>query len=178
MSKLFKEVAEKIRKNAESKGRKILSFSRSEYNELATSILNTPEHKVETVKLKGGELVKTIKEPVKEFRGFIKGVLKDFGVDEQEAANIETKYQFKETKTTWLYDLAKEVDYQYMSLGKKLDFPTRKDFTGSISLDNVKESTNTYKAPKTGVEGKIKKKAHVKLKAKSKPGKWLKEKVK
>ena len=176
--KTFKEVFDEIKGSSSGSGRQVKSFSRADFDELMTAYLNTPEYEAEVAKIKEGNMVTEKIKPVAAFRGMLKEVIKSFGVDEQEAAGILETYKFKESQGRALYDLFAELMYQYMEAGKKFDLLTKKDFKGGIIMEDVAASTASYKTPRTGEIGEVKKENHKKIKAKSKVPKWLKKSLK
>lgn len=178
MAKTFNEVFEEIKSNisVSASGKPVKTFSRSDFDKLAKAFLNTPDYKLETVSLKGGELVDKEVEPVKQLRGMIKRILLDFGVDKQEAERVMTD-AYEIHNVDGLYEFVSELLYQYMNTGKKFDFLTREDFAGSILLKDVAETTSTHKDIRTKEEFQVHKKAHKVLEKKSKVPKWLKSRI-
>jgi hypothetical protein len=178
MAKQFTEVFEEIKANlsTSASGKPVKSFSRSDFDKLAKAFLNTPGYKAESVSFRGGELVKKELEPVKELRKMIQKILLDFGVDKQEAAGIlEETYEIRSVEG--IYELCSELIYQYANAGKKFDFITKEDFSGSILLKDVEAGVSTHKDIRTGEEFKVEKKAHKVLDKKSKVPKWLKNRI-
>ena len=81
------------------------------------------------------------------------------------------------------YDEAiKELDYQYMETGRRIDFLPKEDFQGSIYLKEEEEVTKEFKVPNkkdengnaVTVRGTIER--HIQLKSKSKAPKNKKKK--
>jgi len=179
MAQSFTEVFEEIKSNLTTSkaGKTVKSFNRSQFDKLAKAYLNSTDYTIEVAGTKGGELVKTTIEPVKAFRGMLKRILIEFGVDKQEAETILDSS--KEIKNVdGIYELCSELIYQYMNAGKKFDFITREDFAGSLTLKEIGESISEHKDIRTGEKFKVSKKAHKVLDKKSKTPKWLKNRVK
>jgi hypothetical protein len=175
MAKTFNEVFEEIKSNVSvsASGKPVKSFSRSDFDKLAKAYVNTPDYTVESVSLKGGELVKKEIKPVEQLRGMIQRILVDFGVDKQESARImDSSYEIR--NVDGVYELCSELVYQYANAGKKFDFITREDFAGSVLLNDIEAGVSKHKDIRTGAEFEVEKKAHKVLKAKSKVPKWLK----
>lgn len=176
MAKTFEEVFNEIKGNVtlSKKGKIVKSFSRTDFDKLAKAFLNTPGYTVTAIGTKEGEVVEKEIKPVEKFRGMIQAILKDFGVDKQEAARVlEDSYEIK--NIDGMYEVCSELIYKYLDAGKKFDFITQNDFLGSLTVDEVAETVGTFRNIRTKEEIKIKKKAHKVLKHKSKCPKWLKE---
>jgi len=178
--KTFDEVFNEIKSNVSvSKSGKVKkTFSKTDFDKLLKAFMNTPDYEMQVAGTKGGEMVTKTVYPVKEFRKFVEKVLADFGVDAQERKKMESEYDFSNPDA--FYYFMSEFLMVYMSAGKKFDFPTKEDFSGSISLKDVAESVGTYKPIGKNSEGKdpfkIKTGAHKILEKKSKAPKWLKKK--
>lgn len=178
MAKTFEEVFNEIKGSVHlsKKGKVVKLFSRADFDKLAKALVNTPEYTVKTYSTKEGNLVEKEIKPIEKFRNVIQAVLKDFGVDSQEAAKVLDKsYEIK--NVDGLYELCSELIYAYISAGKKFDFITKADFAGSLTLDEISESIGEVTSVKTREKSMVKKKAHKILSKKSKCPKWLKSKV-
>lgn len=180
MAKNFYEVLAEIKAGAEASS--VKSFSKSDFEKLVRAFVNTPDYECEIVKTKNGEMVKSTVNPVANFRGMIRTILKDFGVDKAEAEKVMTEY---EIRTCDMYEFVSEIIYKYMEAGKKFDFINKEDFSGSMSLKFVEEEEKEYTEirkkdadPSVPLKTfKQRKKAHKVLEKKSKCPKWLKERV-
>lgn len=177
-NKTFNEVFEEIRASltVSKKGKPVKSFSRADFDKLAKAFLNTPDYTIQAAIVKDGQLSSKEIKPVELFRGMIQRILIEFGVDKQEAAKVMNETEFK--NVDGLYEVVSELIYQYMNAGKKFDFISREDFTGSLSLKEITETISTHKDIRTGEEFKVEKKAHKLLEKKSKCPKWLKKRQK
>lgn len=173
MARTFNEVFEGIKSEIES-GNKKRGFSRTDFNKLATAFLNNTEYTSVRAKTKNGALVEEQIMPVKAFRKMLETILKDFGVDKQEAARILDNYEIK--KADCMYELCSELIYEYMNTGKKFDFIAKPDWNTTLWIDEVEETTTSHKVPKTGEVVKVKKDKHRVTKRKSKCPNWLKSK--
>lgn len=164
----FKDVFEEIKEG--SKGSKV-TFSRADFDKLAKAYMNEVGYKAN---VHGKEEGDASVETVKSLRGMIKKILKDFGVDEQEAAIIMTEeYQIK--NVDGIYEMCSELVYNYVDAGKKFAFIPKDDFEGSLTLDIVEASTTTTKGVgEDAATFKVEKQKHKKIKVKSSCPKWLK----
>lgn len=98
--------------------------SRSDLVDLAQTMLNTPEHEV-TVYIKGADKKPTTVTvtPAKDYRESLKTTLiKDFGVDKDEAEKIMT-IPFNKKHAAALIDVATHVIKDNMDVGRKFIFP-------------------------------------------------------
>jgi hypothetical protein len=174
--KSFQEVFNEIRSNVtmSKKGKPVKSFSKSDFDRLAKAFLNERGYKTEVVGTKEGSMVTKEVLPVDEFRGMIKIILQDFGVDKQEAQKMIDSYEIH--NVDGLYELCSELLYQYMNAGKKFDFMPKKDFVGSMSIKEVAAAEGLFTDIRTKEKITIKKEAHKLLEKKSKCPKWLKSK--
>lgn len=177
MAQTFAETFNDIRANISNtkSGAPIRTFSRADFDRLATAFLNEVDYKVDVAKVKAGELSLTPVHPVQEFRKSLRTILLDFGVDKQDAERIMTA-DYEITKVDGLYEICSELVYQYAAL-KKFDFLPRETFNGSLTVKEVGESVSTHKHIQTKEEYKVKKKPHQVLERKSKTPTWLKEKM-
>ncbi|WP_304576658.1 hypothetical protein [Romboutsia ilealis] len=173
MAKTFNEVFEEIRTEIET-GKKKRGFSRTDFNKLATAFLNNTEYTSVKAKTKNGALVEEEIMPVKAFRKMLEVILKDFGVDKQEAARVLDNYEIK--KADCMYELCSELIYEYMNAGKKFDFIAKPDWNTTLWIDEEAPSTKKHKIPKTDKYVEVKKEKHRVTKRKSKCPNWLKSK--
>lgn len=180
--KTLNEIVTEMKSNASTtkSGKVKKTFSRSDFDAMTSALLNEVDYSVDTVSTKNGELVTKTTYPVKEFRGMMKKVLLDYGVDKQEAETMMDEYKFG--KVTGFYPIASAAIVEYCGAGKKFDFPTEKDFKGSLTIEDIGATTKEYQSiRKAGEDGpsekfKVKTEAHRSLKSSGKPPKWLKKK--
>lgn len=114
---------------------KVRGFSRSDFDALLLSFINTADYEAVDYKLKDGEKVEVKKYPVKAFREMFKSVLKDFGVDAAQSEAVLDDYKFKKKDIAGMYDFMTEYLIQYLETTRKLTFPTKE--SGSFSLKTV-----------------------------------------
>lgn len=123
------------------------TFSKVDFNTLATSLLNEVGYEASAHKTKKGEVVTETITPVDDFRNDIKKILVEYGIDTQEAEKFVSDYKFK--KAEWMYPLMSEILYNYMETGHKFTFLAKEDFAASIMTKKVKANTATFTNPKT-----------------------------
>lgn len=153
----FEKVYEEIRASLkpDKDGQLSGSFKKSDYLNLAKAMLNTPDYSTEIVKSRNDEdgtvVTETLK-PVEMFREkFLKPILKDCGVDAAEADMVMT---MEIKKVEGLYELVKELDYQYMMAGRNVDFLPKEDFKASMSIDHHDEFVRESRVPgKKDIDG-------------------------
>lgn len=180
MSK-FNEIYDKYSKeNAEaSKGKKHpgVGFSKKKEAVFTQSLLNTNDYKQTVVKTKNGEFIDEEITPVADFRKqFIGGVLSKYGVDKQICNDANENYEFTEKQASAFNNLARESIEQFMRAGFTYDFNKKKDFAGSIKLNNIDDRVITSRVPGTDVSIKTHEFPHKVLVKKSGTPKWCKEK--
>lgn len=177
MSQTFNEVFEEIKASiaVEDGKKKKRGFSRTEFNRLAKAFVNDHNFTSTRAKTKGGVMVEEEIMPVKEFRKMLETMLKDFGVDKQEAAAVLDTYEFK--KFDGMYEFCSELIYQYMNTGKRFDFVPKVDWNTTLWIDEVEECESYHINPKDpkGPKKKVKKQKHRVTGKKSKCPAWLKE---
>lgn len=142
MAKTFKEVKAELIANVKrgKNGNIIHSFSKTDFNEMINAMINDPEYQMETVKVVDGELTNFSTPVVKEVRDkLLIPVLMKAGVDKAEATELASTFRYSNNQTSCLYDFVVDAIYQYMDAGKKINFPNRQDFNGSIYLKDVDE---------------------------------------
>ena len=157
------------------KNKPVKSFSRADFNKLATAFLNEEAYVINSVGTKDGAMVTKEVLPIKEFRNMLRVILVDFGVDKQEAQRVVDGYDIH--NVDGLYEVCSELVFQYIAAGKKFDFIPKEDFIGSLSLKDLGPSVGEFRDIKTKDLIKVSKKAHSLLEKRSKCPKWLKERV-
>ena len=172
-SKRIKEIMDGVKKA--KNGKVNPSFSRKFYDDVAGAILNDPDYETTEFKVRNGKPTEIKSKPSRAFREkLLLPIAKGFGVDEADANKFCENYKFTPTQANTIYDLMSAINWEYMNCGKILRLPSKKDFTGSIFIKDVPEST--FVQPKTGK--KTKSKAHRALGKKSSTPAWCKESVK
>ena len=141
--------------------------SKSQFNELATTLLNDPDYEEKTVRVQKGEKVEVVSHPVADLRKkMIGGIAKDAGLDAADASKLIENHQFD---TLPLYPVFAAALEGYLEAGKTFAFIPREDMQGSIMIEDKPEDTKTYKVPgKEGVTTTSIYGAHRKYKVKSK----------
>lgn len=174
----FQQVFEEVKSEVSTtpKGKPMRSFSRSAFDRLAKAMVNDINYKIEQAGVKKGELVKKDLYPVQEYRKSLHRILVDFGVDKQEADRILTE-EYEIRHVDGFYELVSELPYQYMNAGKKFDFIQREDFSGSLTIKEVDETTTEHQNIRTKEKFKVKKQKHKVLEKQSKAPSWLKSKA-
>lgn len=156
-------------------------FNKRNYQALLKAMLNDPDIKMVTVKLKDGEVSSADDIMVtQEFREFLRKILVKAGVDNNDAKAIMSE-DFTIDNVDGLYEFFATSLWLYMDSGNRFDMIPTKDFKGSIFIENVPETKKTYDAKdpkKPKGENYIgtyetTKKAHKKLGVKSTCPSWL-----
>lgn len=180
--KTFKEVLDEIKSEVPvtPKGKKKKTFSRADFDRLTKAYLNDVESTIQVAGIKNGEMVEKEVQPVKLFRGMLKKILLDFGVDKQESEAMLDNYNI--ANVDGMYELCSEIIYNYLVADKKFDFLTKKTFMGSLTISDIGETTKEYsEIGKKDDDGERKKfkvttENHQRLEKQSKAPKWLKKK--
>lgn len=160
--------------------KKALTFNREAFEDVVTSLINTPEYEVETAskdaESETGYKVTTTK-PVAELRKSLEQFLIDAGVDKAEAAHQAATAEIK--KLNGIYEIFSEALYQYLKAGKKFNFVTKTDFQGSLELQENEETVKEYTNMQSPTKDKFKKREgkHSKVKASSKVPQWLAQRI-
>lgn len=180
MAKSYKEVMKALEDSAKNSRR----YSSGDHTELMQSIINTPDYQASYyTNPSGNEPVSITKEPVKDYRDALKDlVVKEFGVDKNEAKRMDT-VEFSKKHAAAIIDVAKANDHDYMSTGKKLKLPQMgADETavtlGFETLPEKVEATNKIVDGKSVPTGKtIKTEKRTVTKAGNKVPAWMKSEV-
>lgn len=125
------------------------TFNRQEFDSLARAFINTPDYEMEVIKKRNddGTVEKETVKPVEQFRkNFLRPILKEFGVDNEELKNLD---DFEIQRVKALYPFMMELLFQYMKTGRQLDFIPKEDFEGSCQLEEIDEQIKEYKPPVT-----------------------------
>jgi len=167
LNETMKRITSNIKKS--KKGNPIGSFSRNDFNQLVNAYMNDTSYQMDYCVIRDGKKeVQTIP-VVKEFREkVLVPLLVEFGVDKQEAVRVIDSYKFKQNQTDGFYELIMDIVYRYMETGKKLNFPSREDFNGSIRLKDIEGGVTVNREGK-----KVERKNHKSLVKKSSCPSWL-----
>ena len=182
MGKKFNEVWSLLNKeNKElTKGRKHrnVPYSKRKESILTQALLNDPDHEVKIVKSKNGNFVTDTVKPVEEFRkNMVAKVLRDNGIDKQQAEERAANYQFSTAQAQALNDLSKEATEQFLRAGFTYKFPDKEDFSASIKMRDVEDRVVSGKVPNTDRVTKTHEKAHKVIVKKSGTPRYCKERV-
>lgn len=153
-------------------------FNKKNFQSLLKAMINDPEFKSVTVKLKDGG-VETVDDVMvtKDFREFLRKILVKAGIDSNDSQAIMAS-DFVIENVDGLYEFFSTAMYLYMNSGNKFDLIPTNDFKGSIYLEEVPETIKISEAknPKTKESlgtYETTKKSHKKLVAKSSCPSWL-----
>lgn len=182
---LVKSMSEKVSKTGNK------NHSNGDLNDLAATLLNTPEQEVtKIVATNGGESYTEVKtQPVKEHRDELKKmVVKNFGISQEEAKKLDTA-PLSNGYAASMMNLATTVQGDYLSTGKKLNFPVRDAGATKMGIQQItlpekveetkmiaKQEDGSYKSVPTGKTIKTAKRQA--LKATNTVPKYLKSEVK
>ena len=153
-------------------------FNKKTYTNLLRAMMNDPNLKMVTVKLKKGDIDTTDDIMVSQlFREFLKGVLIKAGVDASDASAVMSE-DFTIDNADGLYEFFATSLYLYMNSGNKFDLIPTPELKASIYLDTIPESSKTAEVrdPKTKESMgtfETTKKAHKVVKVKSSCPSWL-----
>lgn len=155
-TQLCDEIKEKIDSSNRAKGRTSSAVSRSDLENMATTLLNTPDHEV-TVYAYGakdtsgtGEPVGVAKKPAKRYRDSMKPMLRSLGLDKHDADKIDDIPITKEHAAAMM-DVSTTVIHDYMRAGRKFSFPITEP-------DETRMEINCVVAPeRTSVGNRFKK---------------------
>lgn len=179
VDEVLAEISAKTKIGKDGKEKTIYNrFNKRNYQALLKAMLNDPDLKTVTVKLKEGEVDTTEEIMVtKEFREFIRKILVKAGVDVNDS-NAVLSRDFTIDNVDGLYEFFATSMYLYMNSGNRFDLIPTEDFKGSLFIENVPESTKVAEAknPKTRESlgtFETTKKAHKRLGVKSSCPSWL-----
>lgn len=165
-------------KATEGKKHRNVPYSKKKEAQLAQALLNTPDYEMPVMKTKNGEFFEEKQQPVAEFRKqFVEKVLKDNGVDKQQAEAASKEYNFSLAQAQALNNLNRESVEQFMRAGFSYDFGHKKDFAAQIKLRDIPDRVVTGKIPGTGEVVKTHELPHKALVKKSGTPKYCKQKA-
>ena len=163
-----------------SKGKKHgnVPFSRKKETELAKALMNENDYVTTIVKSKSGEFYEAESRPVAEFRKqFIEKILKDNGIDKQQAEKACADYQFSTAQAKAFCELQRENIEQYLRTGSTWDFNKKPDFAASIKMRDVEDRIVEGRVPGSDKRTKTHEKPHKVIIKKSGTPKYCKEKL-
>jgi hypothetical protein len=144
---------ENSKKKKEKKVKTAFPFSKAKKAELTRGLLNDPDYEAEIVKYKDGAFVTETIKPVAEFRKqFIGKVLRDNGIDAQQAEHAVQHYEYSQKQAEAFYPVVAEDVETFMRLGYAYELGKKKDFNGAIYMRDVEGGEKVYHDPSTGKE--------------------------
>lgn len=174
----FNEYLESIKvKNKEkvkNGGRVVSTWSKKDFDNLLTAMLNDNDYEVDVCSVKHGEKITNKIKPVEDFRNkFVKAILESY-MDEADATEKAKHIKFSRSQVESMYPIMSEAIYRYIETGKKFSFMSKDDFIGSIGIKVMPETITENKKYNT----KTKRKEFKTLKKRSSTPIWLKERIK
>ena len=153
-NELFDELyQENTKKKVEKKVKTAFPFSKAKKAELTRSLLNDPDYEAEIVKYRDGGFVTETIHPVAEFRKqFIGKILRDNGIDAQQAEHATQHYEFSQKQAEAFYPLVAEDIENFMRLGYAYELGKKKDFSGAIYMRDVEGGDKVFHDPSSGKE--------------------------
>jgi hypothetical protein len=134
-TQLCEEIAQKVNDNGKAKGKSSCSVSRIDLENIASTLINTPDHSVDVYQYSSrdttgvGDPKPMTKTPSARYRNSLKPVLHSLGLDKHDADKIDD-VAFPREHAAALMDVATTVIHDYMKAGRKFAFPiTSKDET-------------------------------------------------
>lgn len=174
LNEYLESIKTKNKEKVKNGGRLVSTWSKKDFDNLLTTMLNDVDYETEVCGVKHGEKVSTKIHPVKDFREkFVKSIMETY-MDEADAQEKSKHIKFSRSQVESMYPVISEAIYKYMESGKKFSFLTKDDFVGSISIKNMPETVTENKRYNT----KTKRKAFKTLKKRSTTPSWLKERIK
>ena len=165
-------------KATEGKKHRNVPYSKKKESMITHAMLNDPDYEADIVKTKEGEYTHEKINPVKTFREqFIGKVLRDNGIDKQQAADQAEKYEFSATQAQAFNDVAKESIEQFLRAGFTYKLHDKDDMSASIKMREVDERVTTSRVPNSDRTTTTKEKQHMVIVKKSGTPRWCKEKL-
>lgn len=142
------------------------TYNETQFNELATALLNDYNYEMETVATEGGEVVDKVSTPVKDFRDkAITPLLTKAGLDKSEAQTLTETYEFP---TLPIAPLVSEMIEHYTDAGKRFNLQPKRDLKASITMEVVEPVVDkVVQNPKTKEESLLSTDQHRKVKVES-----------
>lgn len=183
-TQLLNDIRTKIDNNNQAKGKVSTAVSRSDLENITTTLLNTPDHTVSVYSFAAkdtngtGEPVCIEKKPVKRYRDSLKPVLKNLGLDKMDVDKIDDIPLPKEHAAAMM-DVVTTAIHDYMKAGRKFSFPitsmdeTRMEMICATAPAKTYVGSNFSKD--SGDESVVVTKERKMLKSKNPVPYWLKE---
>lgn len=176
----YKEICDKLTDSTKQSKR----FSKGDFVELTTGLLNESGHEVSYYTNPSGEQAVAVKkDPVRAYRESLKPILNEFGVDKSEQEKI-FDVEFTKKQAEALIDVAQVAQHDYMATGKKLRLPQLSANETTVTLEQQTlpekvEATKKIEDGKSVPTGKtIRTQERVVTKAGNKVPAWMKSEVK
>ena len=173
--KLKKEITDKVKAAGGTR------HSKSDLTSMTQTLLNTPEQEVPVYIKDSKEPV--ITKPVERYRESLKGVVKQFGVDNAELDKVND-VTFNKEHAEAIMDVAQTVMKDYIGTGRKMIFPITDEAESQMEISMVEKSDKveetrklvqqedgSYKTVPTGKKKSTK--AHREMKVSNKVPAWL-----
>lgn len=181
-SSMLDELSTKIKSGSKDGKKASCSYSKSDLENLTLALLNSPEHVVTEYQMKvseaDGSPVTIDKMPSKRYRESLKPMLRNLGLDKNDAEKV-SDIQFSKEHAASLIGLATVAIKDYIGVGRKFSFPITgpKECRMEFYCDTAPERINQNRFAKTEEEkSKVSKTLErTILKSKSACPSWLKK---
>ena len=168
----------------ENGNQQLKKFNKKTFNKLMTAIANDVDFTTQVVTSSKGEIKNKEDLKVTEgFRKWVQKVVETAGIDPKESAFVlSSDFQIKDCDG--LYEFFATVVWEYLQSGNRFALIDKEDFSGSLYLKEVPESTVIKKDARHPITGEnlgdfeTKTEAHRTLAVKSSCPKWLKTRMK
>ena len=181
-SSMLDELSTKIKSGSKDGKKASCSYSKSDLENLTLALLNSPEHVVTEYQMKvseaDGSPVTIDKMPSKRYRESLKPMLRNLGLDKNDAEKI-SDIQFTKEHASAMMGLATQVIHDYIKAGRKFSFPItdEKECRMEFYCDTAPERINQNRFAKTEEEKSKMSKTLERtiLKAKCQTPSWLRK---
>lgn len=165
-------------KTTEGKKHRNVPYSKKKESMMTQALLNDVDYEADIIKTKEGDFTHEKIQPSRTFREqFIGKVLRDNGIDKQQAAEQVEKYEFSATQAQAFNELAKESTEQFLRAGFTYKLHDKEDLSASIKMREVDDRITTARVPNTDRTTKTREKTHMVIVKKSGTPRWCKEKL-
>ena len=148
-SNLVDELAAKIKAGTKDGRKPTCSYSKSDLDNLALGLLNSPDHIVTEYQMKVSEAdgtpITIDKTPSRRYRESLKPMLKSLGLDKNDAEKV-SDIQFTKEQASALMGVATTVIKDYIRAGRKFSFPitsadeTRMEFYCDVAPERINQN--------------------------------------
>ena len=181
VAEVLKDISAPKKDNGDMQYKK---FNKKSFNKLMTAIANDVDFTTQVVSSSKGEIKSKEELRVTEgFRKWVQGVVEAAGIDPKESGFVLSD-DFEIKNTDGLYEFFVTVVWEFLQSGNRFSLIDKEDFSGSLYLKNVPETTVVKKDAKNPITGEVlgdfetKTQAHKTLAVKSSCPKWLKSRMK